>query len=204
MRHVSSMTSQRGKSVPSPRSASASSRSYGCGGSPSSSAKSRSSETGCETSLPGVFARTQIVTPAWRPMRRTMSSWPGLSRRWPPQRAVARAGAGSTTSVAVTGRALPGADEDRDSRPAPVLDLEPERGERLRVGVRGDTLDVAIALVLATDRPDRVGRRHRRRTRRGAGAGSHLRRPTAAPSPPSASTWRRWFWTTSRIAPTPS
>jgi hypothetical protein len=63
---------QRGKSVLSPRECVRQKRSYGCGGSPSSSAKSRSGRR-TRTSFPGVFAQVD-GTPACRPMRRTMSS----------------------------------------------------------------------------------------------------------------------------------
>ena len=46
---------------------------------------------------------------------------------------------------------LAGADEERDARPAPVVDLEPERGERLGVRVGCDSGDLAVAGVLTAD-----------------------------------------------------
>ena len=91
----------------SPRRASTRSRSYGPGGSPSSSAKSRSSETGWETSLPGVLARTKIDTPGCRPIRRTMSSWPGESSLCTPHCSCGTRWRRTTTSVAVPARAFP-------------------------------------------------------------------------------------------------
>ena len=70
-------------------------------------AKSRSSETGCESSLPGVFARTKIDTPAWRPIRRTMSSWPGWSSLCAPHCNCGTRWRRTTTSVAVLASAFP-------------------------------------------------------------------------------------------------
>ena len=49
------------------------------------------------------------------------------------------------------GQRLPGTHEDRDAGPPPVLDLEPESDERLRVGVRPHALDVLVAPVLTAD-----------------------------------------------------
>ena len=43
---------------------------------------------------------------------------------------------------------LAGADEERHSRPAPVLDLEPQRGVRLRRRARIDAVDRAVTVVL--------------------------------------------------------
>ncbi len=45
--------------------------------------------------------------------------------------------------------ALAGADEERHARPAPVLDLEPERRVRLGRRVGGDAVDPEVAVVLA-------------------------------------------------------
>ena len=46
---------------------------------------------------------------------------------------------------------LPGADEERDARPAPVLDVEAQRRVGLGGRVGGDAVDRAVALVLAAD-----------------------------------------------------
>jgi len=56
---------------------------------------------------------------------------------------------------------LPGADEERNARPAPVLDLEAESGVGLGRRALRDAVDVQIALVLATDVVRRVGRADR-------------------------------------------
>ena len=81
-----------------------------------------------------------------------MSSFPGVSSRYEPQRSCGTRWRRTTTSVAVTRQGLARADEDRDARPAPALDLEPQRDEGLRVGVRLHALDRAVARVLAADR----------------------------------------------------
>ena len=54
-------------------------------------------------------------------------------------------------------QALAGADEERDARPAPVLDLQPQRGEGLRRRVGRDAGDRAVALVLPPHVVRRVG-----------------------------------------------
>ena len=92
----------------------------------SSSAKSRSSDTGCETSLPGVFARRKIDTPAWRPIRRTMSSSPGSRAGAGPTAAAARA-AGMDDLGRGRGKRLPR--HGRESTPA-------HRRSRSRAGAR--------------------------------------------------------------------
>ena len=57
--------------------------------------------------------------------------------------------------------ALAGADEERDARPAPVLDLQLERGVRLRRRAVGHARDLEVAVVLAADVVRRVRRGHR-------------------------------------------
>ena len=52
---------------------------------------------------------------------------------------------------------LAGADEERHARPAPVLDLEAQRGERLGRRVLRDAVDVEIAVVLAAHVVRRIG-----------------------------------------------
>ena len=79
--------------------------------------------------------------------------------------------------------ALPGADEERHARPAPVLDLEPQRRVRLRRRVGGDAVDPEVALVLPADVVRRVCLQHRAEQRdlrildrRGVAAGRRLHR----------------------------
>jgi hypothetical protein len=55
---------------------------------------------------------------------------------------------------------LPRANEDRDTRPPPVLDLEAQGDERLGVRVRTHALDLPVADVLTADRTRGIGRRH--------------------------------------------
>src|SRR6185436_20484244 len=49
------------------------------------------------------------------------------------------------------GELLAGADEERDSRPTPVVDVEAHRGVGLRLGVGRDPVDLAVAVVLAAN-----------------------------------------------------
>ena len=58
-------------------------------------------------------------------------------------------------------QALAGPDEDGNARPAPVVDLQAERGVGLGGRVGGDAVDVAIALVLAAYVVRGVSRRDR-------------------------------------------
>ena len=122
----------------------------GCGGSPSSSAKSRS-RSGLRDLLAGRLradhdrdarvpadAQDDVVVP-----RAVEAVGPQLSFGTRCRR--------MTTSVAVT-EGLARADQDRHARPAPVLDLEAERDERLRVRVRGATPRRRGTLVLPADR----------------------------------------------------
>ena len=55
------------------------------------------------------------------------------------------------------GEPLPGPDEERDTRPSPVLDLEPHRGVGLGGRVRRHAVDVEIPVVLASHVVSRVG-----------------------------------------------
>src|SRR4029077_15206389 len=61
---------------------------------------------------------------------------------------------------------LAGANEERDARPPPVVDLQPQRGKGLRLRAGGDAVDVAIPVVLPADvmgwvgRDDRAEQRH--------------------------------------------
>ena len=55
------------------------------------------------------------------------------------------------------GQALAGADEERHARPAPVLDLQPQRGVGLGGRVGRDAVDRAVAVVLPADVVRRVG-----------------------------------------------
>ena len=59
------------------------------------------------------------------------------------------------------GERLAGTDEERHAGPAPVVDLEPQRAERLRLRVRRDAVDVEVAAVLAADVLRRVRLGHR-------------------------------------------
>ena len=142
IRHVSSMTSQRGKSVSSPRSASARPL-VGLRWLAELLGEVEVERHRLRDLLPGVFARRPIVTPAFLPMRSTTSSWPGQSRRWLPNWIC-----GTLEPDDGLGRRdrqrLPGADQDR-YRPAPALDLEARCDERLRVRARRDALDVEVA-----------------------------------------------------------
>ena len=61
------------------------------------------------------------------------------------------------SSVWVTGSRLPVRMKNGTPGPAPVLDVEPERGVRLGGGAGGDTLDVLVAVVLTADVVGRVG-----------------------------------------------
>ena len=79
--------------------------------------------------------------------------------------------------------ALSRADEERHARPAPVLDLEAERGVRLGRRVGGDAVDPEIALVLPADVVRGVRLQHgaeqrdlRVLDRRGVAAGRRLHR----------------------------
>ena len=54
-------------------------------------------------------------------------------------------------------QALAGADEERHARPAPVLDVQAQRGVRLGGRVRRDAVDRQVAVVLAADVVGRVG-----------------------------------------------
>ncbi len=51
---------------------------------------------------------------------------------------------------------LASADEERHPRPAPVVDVEPQRGVRLGGRVGGDARDTQIALILPTDVVGRI------------------------------------------------
>ena len=62
-----------------------------------------------------------------------------LRRRWSSTR----------TSVHVDRQLLAGAHVERHARPAPRVDVQPHRGERLDVGVGRDAVLVAVALELA-------------------------------------------------------
>src|SRR4029450_10189818 len=57
--------------------------------------------------------------------------------------------------------ALAGADEEGHAAPAPVVDLQLDRGEGLRGRVGGDVLDIEEALVLAAHVALRVRRARR-------------------------------------------
>src|SRR5262249_46961638 len=59
------------------------------------------------------------------------------------------------------GKRLPGAYEDRHAGPAPAVDPEPDRDERLRVRSGLDSLDLPVALVLPSYDVCRIERRHR-------------------------------------------
>ena len=79
--------------------------------------------------------------------------------------------------------ALAGADEERHARPAPVLDLEPQRRVRLGRRVGGDAVDPEVALVLPADVVRGVRLQHRAEQRhlrvldrRGVAAGRRLHR----------------------------
>ena len=96
------------------------------------------------------------------------------------------------------------ADEDRDARPAPVLDLEvaerrtspcrsPGARPRSPGSRRTDRAPQATDLLPSS-----------RETRRRGGAESHRRHPEGGSIATSARTCRRWFCTTSRTAPTGS
>ena len=52
---------------------------------------------------------------------------------------------------------LAGPDEERHPRPAPVVDVEPQRGVGLGGRIRGDAVDVPVPLVLAADIVGRIG-----------------------------------------------
>ncbi len=78
---------------------------------------------------------------------------------------------------------LPRPDEERDSGPAPVVDLEAHRRKGLRLRVLRDPLDLPVALVLPSHVLLRVGLRHRREDaehrvlqRPGVAAGGRLHR----------------------------
>ena len=55
------------------------------------------------------------------------------------------------------GEALAGADEERHAGPAPVLDVQAQRGVGLRLRVRRDAVDRAVALVLTAHVVGRIG-----------------------------------------------
>ena len=103
------------------------------------------------------------------------------------------------------GEPLAGPDEERDTRPSPVLDVEPHRGVGLRGRVRCHAVDAEIPVVLSPHVVSRVGLDDRVEQ-------GHLgildrlsgHRATAPPSPPPTTTCIRWLTTTSRIAPTGS
>ena len=109
----------------------------------------------------------------------------------------------SRSSVCVTGRRLPVRMKNGTPGPAPVLDLEPQRGVGLGRRVRRDAVDRAVAVVLAADVVRRVGLADRveerdlrvlERLRR--------RRATGGSIAAAATTCIRWLTTTSRSAPT--
>ena len=58
-------------------------------------------------------------------------------------------------------QALPGPDKERHARPAPVVDIEPQRRVGLGRRVRRDPVDRPVAVVLTADVVSRIGRRHR-------------------------------------------
>ena len=101
---------------------------------------------------------------------------------------------------------LAGADVERHPGPAPVVDLELQRDEGLGVGTELDPVDLLVAAVLAAEVAGRVGRGHRPeqvgapvadRVGVGGPGGRRLHRHEAR-------ICSRWFWTTSRSAPTGS
>ena len=160
---------------------------------------------GWSSSSPAFLASRQSSAPGSGLIRRISSSGSGIIR--PP--IPSRGGRLKTTrtSVASTGIALPARMKNGHPGPAPVLDLEPQRDEGLGARVR-------------RRRRRRRGSPRTGRGRSGSGRPSGIARNrsalrsriASASSAPaeggsiatSASTWSRWFWTTSRSAPTGS
>ena len=110
----------------------------------------------------------------------------------------------TTTSVAVVASALARPDVEGHAGPAPRVDLQAQGGEGLDVGVGGDALLVPVAPVLAPDHVGGVDGRHGPEhlgplVPQGLGVDA-----TGGSMASSDTTWRRWFWTTSRMAPASS
>ena len=90
-----------------------------------------------------------------------MSSWPGQSSTCAPQRSCGHPLEANHDLGGGPRKRLARSDQDRDPRPAPVLDLEAESNERLGVRVGPHAVDVPIADVLAADHRGRIRCRHR-------------------------------------------
>ncbi len=91
-----------------------------------------------------------------------ITSWLGSGRRVEPGEAELRRVLEDQAKLRLRDRqALARANEERNARPAPVVDLEPKRRVRLGGRVGSDTVDVAVAVVLAPHVVSRIGLRDR-------------------------------------------
>ena len=203
IRHVSSTPSWRVNRVLSPTIAACSSTSYGVAPSPPSSANSMSSSIGAGPARSARCASSDEPDPGRRveldhelvllgAVARDPEAEPGRLLEDEPKLGLGR------------GQPLARADEERDAGPAPVLDLEAQRGVRLGRRVGGDPVDVEVAVVLPADVVGGVGLRdgvEERDLRVLERLGSPREGASIALA---ATTCMRWFTTTSRSAPTGS
>ena len=168
-RHVSSTASWRAKWLESPFIAASRRTSYGVGPSPPMLANSMSSWTERSASSVGILrlhahARTRPRPDAQHELVRLGT------RRVPRDEAEPGRRVEDDANLRHRhGERLARADEERDAGPTPVVDLEPQRAERLRLRVRRDAFDVEVAAVLAAHVAARDPPRPSRRRRRACG-----------------------------------
>ena len=148
MRQFSSTASCRLKRELSPTIAACSSTSYGVAPSPPWSANSRSSVTSSASSTLPRRASTCSRTPVEGSS--LITSWLGSGLRSNGDEAEAGRMLEHDPHLRLRGRQpLAAADEERDARPAPRVDVETQRRVGLGRRVRRDAVDVEVALVLA-------------------------------------------------------
>ena len=104
----------------------------------------------------------------------------------------------------VLGELLAGPDVPRHAGPAPRVDVQPHRRERLDVRVGRDARLVAVALELPAHEIRRLIVCTAVNTRSFASRSASSPMPSGGSIASSATTWKRWFCTTSRSAPTSS